>query len=170
MRTTRAQVVVIGGGFAGLHALRRLERALPPEAADLVLVSPNDYLVYSPLLPDVVASVLEPRHVAVSLRQVLPRTRLVLGHALSADRADRTVEVGPSQRGGEGTVTLHWDRLLVAPGSVTRRFPIPGMSEQAHGVKTLTEALFLRDHLLTQLDIADALPREPATTPSAGSG
>lgn len=161
MHATRAQVVVIGGGFAGLHALRRLERVLPREAADLVLVSPTDYLVYSPLLPDVVASVLEPRHVAVSLRQVLPRTRLVLGHALSADRADRTVEVGPSKRGGEDTVTLHWDRLLVAPGSVTRRFPIPGMSEQAHGVKTLTEALFLRDHLLTQLDIADSLPREP---------
>jgi NADH:ubiquinone reductase (H+-translocating) len=161
MRERRAQVVVIGGGFAGLHALRRLERSLPPEVADLVLVSPTDYLVYSPLLPDVVASVLEPRHIAVSLRQVLPRTRLVLGHALSADRADRTVEVGSSQRGGEDTVTLHWDRLLVAPGSVTRRFPIPGMSEQAHGVKTLTEALFLRDHLLTQLDIADSLPREP---------
>jgi NADH:ubiquinone reductase (H+-translocating) len=161
MRERRAQVVVIGGGFAGLHALRRLERSLPPEVADLVLVSPTDYLVYSPLLPDVVASVLEPRHIAVSLRQVLPRTRLVLGHALSSDRADRTVEVGSSQRGGEDTVTLHWDRLLVAPGSVTRRFPIPGMSEQAHGVKTLTEALFLRDHLLTQLDIADSLPREP---------
>ena len=162
MRATRAQVVVIGGGFAGLHALRRLERVLPPEAADLVLVSPTDYLVYSPLLPDVVASALEPRHVAVSLRQVLRRTRLVLGHALSADRADRTVDVGPSERGGDGTVSLAWDRLLVAPGSVTRRFPIPGMSEQAHGVKTLTEALFLRDHLLTQLDIADSLPREPA--------
>jgi NADH:ubiquinone reductase (H+-translocating) len=161
MGAQRAQVVVIGSGFAGLHALRRLERLLPPDAADLVLISPTDYLVYSPLLPDVVASVLEPRHVAVSLRQVLPRTRLVLGHVVSADRVARTVEVSASERGDGDTVTMHWERLLVAPGSVTRRFPVPGMSEHAHGVKTLTEALFLRDHLLTQLDIADALPRDP---------
>jgi NADH dehydrogenase len=161
MRAQRPQVVVIGSGFAGLHALRRLERLLPPDAADLVLITPTDYLVYSPLLPDVVASVLEPRHVAVSLRQVLSRTRLVLGHAVSADCSARTLQVGPSEHGDEDTITMHWDRLLVAPGSVTRRFPIPGMSEHAHGVKTLTEAVFLRDHLLTQLDIADALPREP---------
>jgi NADH dehydrogenase FAD-containing subunit len=153
----------VGGGFAGLYALRRLERLLPADVADLVLVSPTDHLVYSPLLPDVTASTLEPRHVAVALRQVLPRTRLVLGQARSADRARHTVEVAPSERGRSGpAAVLPWDRLLLAPGSVTREFPIPGMSEQAHGVKTLTEAVFVRDHLLTQLDIADSLPDEPA--------
>jgi NADH dehydrogenase len=163
MGTQRAQVVVVGGGFAGLYALRRLERLLPPGVADLVLISPTDHLVYSPLLPDVTASTLEPRHVAVALRQVLPRTRLVLGHARSADRALHTVDVSPSERGTSGqVVVLHWDRLLLAPGSVTRQFPTPGVSEQAHGVKTLTEAVFVRDHLLTQLDIADSLPDEPA--------
>jgi NADH dehydrogenase len=163
MGTQRAQVVVVGGGFAGLYALRRLERLLPADVADLVLVSPTDHLVYSPLLPDVTASTLEPRHVAVALRQVLPRTRLVLGQARSADRARHTVEVAPSERGRSGpAAVLPWDRLLLAPGSVTREFPIPGMSEQAHGVKTLTEAVFVRDHLLTQLDIADSLPDEPA--------
>jgi NADH:quinone reductase (non-electrogenic) len=159
----RAQVVVVGGGFAGLYALRRLERLLPPGVADLVLISPTDHLVYSPLLPDVTASTLEPRHVAVALRQVLPRTRLVLGHARSADRALHTVDVTLRERGrSRPVVVLPWDRLLLAPGSVTRQFPIPGVSEQAHGVKTLTEAVFMRDHLLTQLDIADSLPDEPA--------
>jgi len=163
MVAQRAQVVVVGGGFAGLYALRRLERLLPPDAADLVLVSPTDHLVYSPLLPDVTASTLEPRHIAVSLRQVLPRTRLVLGQARSADRAERTVDVALSLHGvEEGTLVLPVDRLLLAPGSVTRRFPIPGVAEQAHGVKTITEAVFVRDHLITQLDIADSLPRDPA--------
>src|SRR4051812_49629347 len=121
MATQRAQVVVVGGGFAGLYALRRLERLLPPEVADLVLISPTDHLVYSPLLPDVTSSTLEPRHVAVSLRQVLPRTRLVLGHARSADRVLRTVEVTPHESGATGdAVAQPWDRLLLAPGSVTR--------------------------------------------------
>lgn len=162
MGAQRAQVVVVGGGFAGLHALRRLERLLPPDLADLVLISPTDHLVYSPLLPDVVSSTLEPRHVAVSVRQVLSRTRLVLGHAVSADRVGRTIDVGSNGRDGqEPLITLRWDRLLLAPGSVTRRFPIPGVAQRAHGVKTLTEAVFVRDHLLTQLDIADSLPHEP---------
>ncbi len=163
MSAQRAQVVVVGGGFAGLYALRRLERLLPPDAADLVLVSPTDHLVYSPLLPDVTASTLEPRHIAVSLRQALPRTRLVLGHARSADREARTVDVALTERGApERVLSLPWDRLLLAPGSVTRRFDIPGVAEQAHGVKTITEAVFVRDHLLRQLDLADSLPREPA--------
>ncbi len=161
MTSQRTQVVVAGGGFAGLYALRRLERLLPADAADLVLVSPTDHLVYSPLLPDVVASGVEPRHIAVSLRQVLRRTRLVLGHAVSADLSGRTLDVDAGERGERDVqVTVPWDRLLLAPGSVTRRFPIPGLSEQAHGVKTVTEAVFVRDHLLTQLDVADSLPRD----------
>ena len=162
MAAQRAQVVVVGGGFAGLYALRRLERLLPPGTADLVLVNPTDHLVYSPLLPDVTASAIEPRHVAVSLRQALPRTRLLLGHALSADRDARTLTVATGERGEEEQVRdVPWDRLLLAPGSVTRRFPIAGVDEAAHGVKTLTEAVFVRDHLLAQLDLADALPDTP---------
>src|SRR4051794_37875850 len=163
MGAQRAQVVVVGGGFAGLHALRRLERLLPPDAADLVLINPTDHLVYSPLLPDVTASTLEPRHVAVSLRQALRRTRGVLGHAPSADRTGRTVEGAIKEPGApEEVIAVPWERLLLAPGSVTRQFPVPGVSAKAHGIKTLTEAVFVRDHLLTQLDIADSLPAGPA--------
>ena len=163
MGEQRAQVVVVGGGFAGVYALRRLERLLPPEQADLVLVSPTDHLVYSPLLPDVASSTVEPRHIAVSLRQALPRTRLVLGHVRSVDRARRCLQVDVGDDGASSDLVLAWDRLLLAPGSVTRRFSIPGVSEQAHGVKTIPEALYVRDHLLRQLDLADSLPAGPAS-------
>lgn len=162
MGEQRAQVVVVGGGFAGLYALRRLERLLPPGDADLVLVSPTDHLVYSPLLPDVASSTVEPRHIAVSLRQALPRTRLVLGHVRSVDRAARTLQVDVGDDRASSDLVLDWDRLLLAPGSVTRRFSIPGVAEQAHGVKTIPEALYVRDHLLRQLDLADSLPADPA--------
>ncbi len=159
----RTQVVVVGGGFAGLYALRRLERLLPPDTADLVLVSPTDHLVYSPLLPDVTSSTVEPRHIAVALRQALPRTRLVLGHVRSVDRQARSLQVAVGEPGGPSSeLTMPWDRLLLAPGSVTRRFSIPGVSEHAHGVKTIPEAVYVRDHLLVQLDIADSLPAGPA--------
>jgi NADH:ubiquinone reductase (H+-translocating) len=164
MTSSRPRVVVVGGGFAGFHALRKLEKLLPPAAAELVLVNPSDYLLYSPLLPDVTAGLLEPRHIAVSLRQRLPRTRLVLGRATDVDVAGHTVRVDLLDDGGQvtGTTQLDWDRLVLVPGSVTRQFDIPGVAERAHGVKTLVEARYVRDHLLTQMDRADALSDTPA--------
>ncbi|WP_369055471.1 NAD(P)/FAD-dependent oxidoreductase [Kineococcus terrestris] len=159
----RKRVVIVGGGFAGLYAGRKLEKLLPAGTTELVIISPTDHLTYSPLLPDVTASVLEPRHVAVSLRQALPKHRLVVGHATSVDLEAKTVTVSRSERGqvDEGTQVISYDRLLLAPGSITRRFPIPGVSESARGVKTITEAAFVRDHLLSQLDAADSLPSDP---------
>ncbi|GAA4321977.1 NAD(P)/FAD-dependent oxidoreductase [Klenkia terrae] len=163
MSQSRPVVVVVGGGFAGYHALRTLEKTLPADAAELVLVNPSDYLLYSPLLPDVSAGVVEPRHIAVSLRQQLRRTRVVLGSATAVDTATRTVSVRTTDDGGatDGELELHYDRLVLVPGSITRQFDIPGVAERAHGVKTLVEAQFLRDHLLRQLDRADALPAGP---------
>lgn len=154
----RAQVVVVGGGFAGFYALRRAQRDVPPDAADLVLVNPTDYLLYSPLLPEVATGVVEARHVAISLRAALPRVRLILGRVTDVDLAGRTVTVVQGTRDETTTVTLHWDRLALTPGSVTREFPIPGVPEHGRGLKTLVEAVFLRDHLLEQLDLADATP------------
>jgi NADH dehydrogenase len=152
-------VVVVGGGFAGFYALRRLQRSLPPEAADLLLVNPTDYLLYSPLLPEVATGVVEARHVAISLRRALPRVRLVLGRVDGVDVAGQTVTVTQGSRDGSAEARmLHWDRLALAPGSVTREFPIPGVPEHGVGLKTLVEAVFLRDHLLEQLDLADATP------------
>jgi NADH:ubiquinone reductase (H+-translocating) len=163
MTEARPRVLVVGSGFAGFHALRGLQRRLPPEAAELVLVSPTDYLLYTPLLPEVASGTIEPRHVAVALRQALSRTRMVLGHVTAVDLAGRTVTVAPTDQAGASPRTEHWDRLVLVPGSVTRQFDIPGVAEHAHGIKTVTEAQFLRDHLLAQLDLADGLPNVPDT-------
>jgi NADH dehydrogenase len=160
----REQVVVVGGGFAGFYALRYLLRRLPPERADLVLVNPTDYLLYSPLLPEVATGVVEARHVAVSLRRLLPGVRLLLGRVTAVDVAGHSVTVVPARQGGArtGPDRLHWDQLALAPGSVTREIPIPGVPEHGRALKTLVEAISLRDHLLEQLDVADALPDTPA--------
>ncbi|MCI2238500.1 NAD(P)/FAD-dependent oxidoreductase [Paenibacillus sp. TRM 82003] len=156
----RQRVVIVGGGFAGLYAGKKLEKLLPASTAELVIVSPTDHLTYSPLLPDVTASVLEPRHVAVSLRQSLPRHRLVVGHVTSVDVEAKTITISRGESDADPQV-MSYDRLLLAPGSVTRRFPIPGVAESARGVKTITEAAFVRDHLVNQLDAADSLPDDP---------
>ena len=157
-----ARVVVVGGGFAGFGALRHLQRRLPAGRAELVLVNPTDYLLYSPLLPEVATGVLEARHIAVSLRRALPQVRLVLGRVTAVDLTGRTVTVQPvagSPR--RASTALAWDRLVLAPGSVTRPSSVPGVAEHGRGLKTLVEAVFLRDHLLEQLDLADAEPDTP---------
>lgn len=148
----RTRIVVVGAGFAGFHCLRRLEKLLPPEAAELVVVSPTDYMPYLPLLPEVSAGIVDPRHIAVPLSTTLPRTRLVSGYAVGVDLDARTCQVeGPEGR----PRAIGWDRLVLAPGSVTRTLPVPGLSEHAVGFKSIAEALYLRDHLLAQLELAD---------------
>jgi len=176
----RPRVVVVGGGFAGFYALRYLQRHLQADQAELVLVNPTDYLLYSPLLPEVATGVIEARHIAVSLRRALPRVRLVLGHATSVDIGARTVRVTSVPASGSTEVSEEpFDRLVLVPGSVTRQFDIPGVAEHARGLKTLVEAVYLRDHLLHQLDAADAEPdteegrarrRERLTVVAVGAG
>ncbi|NHC13873.1 NAD(P)/FAD-dependent oxidoreductase [Motilibacter deserti] len=162
MSRDRDRIVVVGGGFAGFYALRHLQRHLPAGTAELTLVNPTDYLLYSPLLPEVATGVVEARHIAVSLRRALPGVRLVLGRVTAVDLPGRTVTVqAVDAAGGTTAQTLGWDRLALTPGSVTRQFPIPGVPENARGLKTLVEAVYLRDHLLQQLDLADAQPDTP---------
>src|SRR4051812_49841696 len=99
------RVVVVGGGFAGFYALRHLQRHLPPGGAELVLVNPNDYLLYSPLLPEVATGVVEARHIAVSLRRTLRRGRLGLGRGEGggpAGRPDHARRGGSGAGGGSG--------------------------------------------------------------------
>ncbi len=149
---------MVGEGFGGFHGLRRLEKLLGPERACLTLVAPHDYLLYSPLLPEVATGVLDPRDIAVPLRQTLRRTRTVLGRVTSVDFDERTVHV----QGDDGDSEIGWDKLILSPGSVTRQFDIPGVAENAYGLKTLSEAVYIRNHVIAQLDAADELPDTPA--------
>jgi NADH:ubiquinone reductase (H+-translocating) len=149
----RPTVLVVGSGFAGFHCMRRLEKHLPPEAAELLLASSADYLLYSPLLPNVAAGVVEPRHIAVGLHNRLRRAKVLLGHVVGVDVRNHTASL---RRLDGSSYELAWDRLVLAPGGVTRTFNIPGVAEHALGLKTLAEAAYLRDHVLRELVHADA--------------
>jgi NADH dehydrogenase len=148
----RPRVVVVGTGFAGYHCLCALERRLSTEDVELIAVNPTDYMLYVPLLPEVAGGILDPRRVAVPLRTSLPRTRLVLGTAVGVDLANhRCSVVDVEGRSSE----LGWDRLVLASGSVTRLLSIPGVAEHAKGFKSVAEAIYLRDHMLRQLELAE---------------
>lgn len=150
---SRPRIVVVGAGFAGVSCLRRLERRIPRGSAELVLVTPQDYQLYQPLLPQVASGLVTPQSISISLHRLLGQTRMVPGVAIGVDPDARSLLVRTIS--GELT-TEHYDRLVLAPGSQTRQFPIPGLSEHAVGNKTLAEAVYLRDHVLAQLELANA--------------
>ncbi|MFC6581170.1 NAD(P)/FAD-dependent oxidoreductase [Planomonospora parontospora] len=148
----RPRIVIVGAGFAGYHAARALQR-LARTAADIVMVNPTDYFLYLPLLPEVAGGVLDPRRVTVPLADALPGVRLVLGEADGVDVQNRTVSyTGPEGERGR----LGYHRLVLASGSVNKLLPIPGVADHAHGFRGIPEALYLRDHLIRQIELADA--------------
>jgi NADH:ubiquinone reductase (H+-translocating) len=149
----RSRIVIVGAGEAGYHCARYLERRLPREAAEIVVVSPTDYMPYTSLLPEVGAGTVDPRHIAVSLSGTLRRTRRVPGHVVGVDLTNRSVTVA----GPDGPLRgLGWHRLVLTPGSVSRTLPVPGIVEHAKGFNNIAEAVYLRDHVLGQLELADA--------------
>ncbi|MFJ2781373.1 MULTISPECIES: NAD(P)/FAD-dependent oxidoreductase [unclassified Kitasatospora] len=149
----RPRILIVGGGFAGLECARRLEHKLTPSEAEISLVTPFSYQLYLPLLPHVAAGVLTPQSVAVSLRRTLRRTHIVPGGAIGIDPRSKVCVV---RKITDEVVAQKYDYLVLAPGSVTRTFDIPGLTDYARGMKTLAEAAYVRDHVIAQLDLASA--------------
>ncbi|MFI9235350.1 NAD(P)/FAD-dependent oxidoreductase [Streptomyces sp. NPDC053079] len=154
---TRPRILIVGGGFAGVECARRLERTLTSDEALITLVAPFDYQLYLPLLPQVASGVLTPQSVAVSLRRGLRRTRVIPGGAIGVDARAKVCVI---RKITDEVVDEPYDVIVLAPGSVTRTFDIPGLAEHALGMKTLAEAAYLRDHVIAQLDLADAATDE----------
>jgi len=146
-------VVIAGGGFGGYYAAKTLERVTPKDVR-ITLVNDVNYMLYSPLLPGAAAGTLEPRHIVIPLREHLKRTELRLGWVNGGDPAENTLRV--DLLAGH-RYDFHYDQLIVALGSVSRTFPIPGLDEHAIGFKTIAEAIALRNRLVRHLETAEEI-------------
>jgi NADH:ubiquinone reductase (H+-translocating) len=151
----RQRVVVLGAGFAGFHATRSLARLSKRTkgAAELVVINSTDYFLYLPLLPEVAGGILDPRRVSVPLAGNLPGARLVLGTVDEIDLEARRLGVVDPEGDRDA---ISYDRLLLSIGSVNKLLPIPGVAEHAHGFRSIGEALYLRDHLVRQIELTDS--------------
>ncbi|MDL5155800.1 NAD(P)/FAD-dependent oxidoreductase [Actinomycetospora termitidis] len=151
------RIVVVGAGFAGLETVKRLEKVLRHEMADgsveVVLVAPNDYMLYLPLLPQVAAGVITAQSVTVPLPRAVKRAHRLPGTVVGVDLERKNCVV---RKISGDEVDLPFDRIVLAPGSVTRQFDIPGLEDHALGMKNLAQAAYLRDHVLAQLELANA--------------
>jgi len=152
------KVLVVGGGYAGFYAAWHLEKRLRPGEADVVVVDPRPYMTYQPFLPEVTAGSVEARHAAVSLRRHLRRSTVIAGSVTAVDHASRSVTVRPVE--GED-YSLGYDVIVVTAGAVTRTLPVPGVADEAIGLKHVEEAVAIRDRLLVAFDHASVLPPGP---------
>jgi NADH dehydrogenase len=145
-RHARGGTLVLGGGFAGGYVARLLGEH------GATIVSRENFMLYTPILPEAASGTLEPRHVVVPLRMMCPHADLVLGEAVSLDEETQHVAVETEA----GRIELEYADLVVALGAVARVLPVPGLAEHALGFKDLAEAIALRNHVLRQLEAADA--------------
>jgi NADH:ubiquinone reductase (H+-translocating) len=144
-------VVIVGSGFTGFECARRLVRRLRKSDVDVTIISPVDYMLYTPLLPDVAGGVIDARFVTIPLAGTLNGVRKVRGRVDSVDLERHTLTFTDLEQQSR---ELSWDRLVLTPGSVTKLFDIPGLAMHARGLKSTAEALYLRDHVLEQLELA----------------
>jgi NADH:ubiquinone reductase (H+-translocating) len=163
VRIARGGTLVLGGGFAGSYVARQVGRN------GATIVNPTNFMLYTPLLPEAAAGSVEPRHVTVPLRTMCPHADLVLGSAVALDPQRRVVQV----ESGAGRIEIAYADLVVALGAVTRMPDLPGLREHALGLKDLVDAIRLRNHVLRQIELADAAPDTAArrlTFVLAGAG
>ena len=135
-------VLILGGGFAGAYVAKLLR------GRKATIVSTENFMLYTPLLPEAASGTLEPRHTVVPLREMCPEAELLLGRVDGIDVEARTATVGER--------TLRWRDLVVALGAVPRTLPVPGLAEHGLAFKSLADAIFLRNHVLQELELADA--------------
>jgi NADH dehydrogenase len=153
------RIVIVGGGYAGFYTAWGLEKALRRGEAEVTVVDPAPYMTYQPFLPEVAAGSIEARHAIVPLRRNLRQTRILSGRATRIDHGTQTVRVVVA----DGTEqSLAYDEVVVTAGAVSRVFPVPGLADQAIGMKRIEEAVAIRDSILTAFDQAVALPEGPA--------
>jgi NADH:ubiquinone reductase (H+-translocating) len=148
IRIARGGVLVLGGGFAGSYVARGLGKS------GATIVNPTNFMLYTPLLPEAAAGSIEPRHVTVPLRTMCPSADLVLGSAVGLDAERRVVEVESEA----GRINISYADLVVALGAVARLPSLPGLREHALCLKDLGDAIRLRNHVLRQIELADAEP------------
>ena len=149
------KILIVGGGYAGFYTAWKLEKLLRAGEAEVSIVDPLPYMAYLPFLPEVAAGSIEPRHAVVSRRRHLNRTANIAGKVTGISHATKTATITPNS--GE-PFDFEYDEIVVTTGSVSRTFPIPGVADEAIGMKTIEEAVSVRDRMVDNFERAASLP------------
>ena len=148
----RPRILIVGGGYVGFTVAQKIQKVIKDAGGVVTIVDPNPYMTYQPFLPEVAAGSMEGRNATVPLRQHLRDTEIVGGRIVSINHAAKTAVVEPINAGE--TFELSYDEIVLGAGAVTRAFPIPGLSDVAIGMKTVEEAVSVRNWVLERIETA----------------
>ena len=150
----RKKIVILGGGFGGLYTARELEKKLGADPdVEITLVNRENFFLFTPMLHEVAASDLDPADILNPIRKLLKRARIFVGNVEAIDLDSKKVKVSHGE--GQHPHELAYDQLVIALGSVSNFFSLPGVKEHALTMKSLNDAVSLRSRLIEQLDEAD---------------
>ena len=152
------KILIVGGGYAGFYTAWKLEKQLRRGEAEVTVVDPRPYMTYQPFLPEIAAGSIDPRHSVVPLRAHLKKTKVITASVTGVNHAAKKATITPAE--GEA-YELDYDIIVMTAGSVSRTFPIPGVADEAIGMKNIEEAVAVRDRVLTNFDKAAQLPAGP---------
>ena len=152
------KILIVGGGYAGFYTAFKLEKLLKKGEAEVTLIDPLPYLTYQPFLPEVMAGSIEARHAVTSHRRHLKNTKTIAGKVVHVNHATKTATI---EVAGLVAYQMKYDQIVMTAGAVSRTFPIPGVADNAIGMKTVEEAVEVRNRIITNLDKASNLPAGP---------
>jgi NADH:ubiquinone reductase (H+-translocating) len=155
---TVPKILIVGGGYAGFYTAWKLEKHLRKGEAEVTIVDPLPYMTYQPFLPEVAAGSIEARHSVGALRRHLKRTTVIAAKVTGIDHSQKVATITPIEG---APYQLEYDQIVVTAGAVSRTFPIPGIADNAIGLKTIEEAVAIRDRLMSNFDKASNLPPGP---------
>ena len=161
----RPRILVVGGGYVGLYVAMKLQKKVKDHGGIVTVVDPLPYMTYQPFLPEVAGGQIEPRHVVVSHRQHLKHAELINGRVSAIDHKNNKAVIVPVV--GE-PFEIEYRDVVMAAGAITRTFPIPGLADTGIGLKSIEEAVALRNKILERIESAslmtDAAERKRALT------
>jgi NADH:quinone reductase (non-electrogenic) len=146
----RRRILIVGGGFAGLYAAMEL-RAAARAGARVTMVSSENFMQYQPFFPEVASGTIDPRAAVVPLRTVLPHVQVIVAEVTAVDHGARRASLRTADGDDQ---EVPYDELVLAAGSWSRVLPVPGLAAHGVGFKTIQEAIWLRNHVLSRLDVA----------------
>ena len=176
MTDAKKRVLILGGGFGGVYVAVHLGKLLSKrelEEIEIVVVNRENYIVFQPLLPEVISGSVELNHVIAPIRRMAPKANLFARDVESIDPVQRIATLSPGTR--PASMSIHYDHLVIAMGTRLDYSKIPGMREHAHPFKYLGDALYLRNQLVHALEEAEtesepAMRRRLLTFVVAGGG
>lgn len=154
MARNKKKIVILGGGFAGVECARQLESEFGDDSeVELVMVSEDNFLLFTPMLPQVASGMIETRHIVLPIRTICQKTKFYEGRIKNIDPYGKLVTLWGT--GDKRSISIHYDFLVVALGSETNFFGMADVEKNAYTMKTLNDAVVLRNRVIDMLEQAE---------------